>query len=1059
MNPVDLEIVADQFEADWKNRSRSEIETILESNRQNVKLLIELVHADLELRLKSGESARIESYLEQFPELKLDNAVLESLIRAEFWIRERREPGINLNEFVLRFPENYLCLVEPLDGAESSIDGDQGLPGLQDDRSYVSSRFSMERIFAEGGLGNVWLAHDHELDREVALKEIKNKHSANPKYQDRFVQEALITGSLDHPGVAPVYSLGQFRDGRPYYAMRLIRGKSLRSKISEFHESHLVTQRGIKRNLEFRRLLKNLLDACNTIEFAHSKGIIHRDIKPANIMIGQYGETLVVDWGLARQETPQENSLPSSSPISAETIALSRQRETTIEGQAMGSPAFMSPEQARGEMTSVGFASDVYSLGASLYNLVTGQVRPANQDLKKVFDNVRVASELRPLLSIACVAMSDEPKNRFQSPKVFAENVEHFLANEPVSCHDETFFEKLERQSRRHSGLLRTVAIAAVVVAVLAIVAVIRIDRAQRNTADALRRVEEARAGEQHAKDQAIAALKKEEKAKEAALRLKKNTDDLGGKLIEMLVQFGPANRGVPSGIERQLDILREGLPEESTQLEVQRLQALGQYEKGFGNLPAAVESFDKALKILVATQQFNTAEYARLNLNLASAYYEQGQTEKAESCLEIVFSEAFSTKAFSDIRVGALSLSAEIERDRNKLDLARHRATDALQLSIETFGKDDFHTQIVTDQLAGIYSLLNDHRTARKMFEELIDQQLELGLQNTRAGLTARRNYGVVLLEERRVSQALEVFEAVVADRGRIADSHDLETLDARMMLGHAKYHLARLNKLEDGVEFDAAVKLLQDTFEQHVESFGIEHPQTGMNALYLIEAWCGTARFKNSIFENEQERIHQAVDIANQLRSQHGQFFVTCNRVDNQVSRYFEHLNKMRLSLKFSELAVQGIVGRNKNAKSFFEIDPRDISILSAHGKRCFKTGDFENAVFWINKIPENEERLYVLTFSLVQLSEFEKAREAYWRYESRARNAQRILTILLSNWEFLESLLENGHAGPPMQRTIALLEKFVRSNGFQKMPEEDRERLNSILQKYHADESSLR
>ena len=1049
MNPVDLEVVADQFEAGWAKRSRQEIEDILQSNRANTALLIELVHADLELSLKSGDAARVEIYLDKFPELKQNITALESLIKTEFWIRERLEPDLNFSEFVLRFPENYLCLVDQSVVTEVASDVEDVIPDCQVDRSYVSTRFSMEKIHAEGGLGNVWLAHDHELDRKVALKEIKNKHATNPRYQSRFVQEALITGTLDHPGVAPVFSLGHFRDGRPYYAMRLVHGKSLRTKITEFHQAHSVEQRGIKRNLEFRRLLQSLLDACYTIEYAHSKGIIHRDIKPGNIMIGQYGETLVVDWGLARyQSDEQEEMTPREQTSSTDTVTMRLRRETTAEGQAIGSPAFMSPEQAIGNTASIGFASDVYGLGASLYNIVTGQTRPESHDDKDLHQLVNVALELRPLISIASVAMSYDPTDRFKSPKDFAENIERFLANEPIECHNETFLEKLERQTRRHSNLVRTVAIAAVVVAVLAVSSAIWINAEQQKTAKALADVSSARMGEQKAKETAIAALEKEQKAKEAAIRFKSNIEKLGRELLDTLFQSGPMNRGLPASISRQLDILRKELLDESPQLEIQRLLVLGQYEQSLGNLSEAVDSFERALRILVASRSFDSSEYAEVNLNLASAYYEQGQVDNAESCLEVVFNDSFASKEFANVRVGALSLSAEIERDKSNLEFAKKQARQALELAIATFGKDDFHTQIVTDQLAGIYSLLNDNETALVMFEALIEQQLELGFQNTRVGLTARRNYGVVLLEENRIREAVETMEAVVADRGRIFDGQELETLDAKMMLGHAKYHLARLNRVRGGREFDAAVKLIETAYEQHVEHFGIEHPQTGKNALYLIEAWRGAARFKKSTFEEEQDRIKKAAAIADQLREHHGKFFVTCNRVDNQVSRYFELFGKLPQAMEYSQKAAEGIVGRYKETDSLTQIDSRDAAILSGHAKRNFKIGDHEEVVFWLSRIAENEERLYVLTLSLIQLNEHEKAASAYWKLESASRSPQRLLNVLLFDLDFFEALVEKDSEQKGMKRTLELVEKFRQSENFLGMDEKDRERLQSIL-----------
>lgn len=1049
MNPIELEIVADNFEANWAQRSRREIEDLLETSRHNFALLVELVHADLELRLKSGESARVESYLEPYPELGQDLEIVESLLKTEYGMRERREPEINFSEFVIRFPDHYSCLVDSTEERRSTDNLQEVMSESQVDRSYVSKRFSMERIQAEGGLGNVWLAHDHELDRKVALKEIKNKHAANPKYQSRFVQEALITGALDHPGVAPVYSLGHFRDGRPYYAMRLIRGKSLRTKIGDFHQSNCVARRGIKQNLEFRRLLQNLLDACNTIEFAHSKGVIHRDIKPGNIMVGQYGETLVVDWGLARFQTDQASDDESLQVESHhDTISSLRQCETTIEGQAIGSPAFMSPEQALGDLAAVSFPSDVYGLGASLFNLVTGHTRPQGSngnELKRASD---VAQELQPLISIARVAMSHQPSDRFESPGVFAESVEKFLANEPVDCHQESFLEKLERVTRRHSGLVRSVAIASVLVALIAIFAAVRINSEKQIASTALAIAKEARSGERKAKEEALASLDEEQKAREAVMGLKKDTDDLGRKLIETFSQYSPVNRGLPPSVINQLDVLRERLPEESPQLEVLRLTTLGQIEKSLGNLDDAIVSFENALEIIRGLGEVRSADYAAINLNLAKAYYAQGRTSDSEVCLKVVFDEEFSKPEFANHRMGAHSLSAQIERDRNNLNLAQERATQALELAITTFGQDDVQAQVATDQLAGIYSLMNDKKTALRMYERLIAQQSEKGFEGTRAGLMARRNYGVVLQELNRFAEAVRVMEDVVVDRVRMFRSDDLETLDAQMMLGHAKYKLALRKKVAGGGEFDIAAGQLEKTFSDHVEHFGMTHPQTAKNAVYLIEAWCGTARFKERKLHQERDRLARAIEIADQLRQHHGKHFVTCNRVDNQVSRYFERLKDLPTALKYSELAVEGVVIRAGNPKSFEDLDRRDVAILSAHALRNYRVGNFEEAVYWLDRIEKSDKRLAALTACLVELKDFSRARDIYYELESGTSQDLKLLELMLYNLDFLESLFEEGRLRKTLKRSPRILRRFTESIAFQKFAEIRRERIISIL-----------
>ena len=257
-------------------------------------------------------------------------------------------------------------------------------------------RFRVLRPHARGGLGAVFVALDAELHREVALKQILDAHADDPTSRQRFLLEAEITGGLEHPGIVPVYGLGTYGDGRPYYAMRFIRGDSLKEAIDRFHADDGLKSDPGRRSLGLHKLLRRFLDVCNAIDYAHSRGVLHRDIKPGNIIVGRHGETLVVDWGLAKAtgdsaESAEERTLrPSSASGSAETLP----------GSALGTPAYMSPEQARGELDRLGPRSDVYSLGATLYCLLTGGRRWRAMTSARCCGGPRQATSRRPAPSI-----------------------------------------------------------------------------------------------------------------------------------------------------------------------------------------------------------------------------------------------------------------------------------------------------------------------------------------------------------------------------------------------------------------------------------------------------------------------------------------------------------------------------------------------------------------------------------------------------------------------------------------------------------------------------------
>jgi serine/threonine protein kinase len=361
------------------------------------------------------------------------------------------------------------------------------LSGLGDDSSassigttYMGQRFRILNFHARGGLGEVMQAEDAELNRSVALKQIRGDLAHDPRSRSRFVLEARITGMLEHTGVVPIYALGQHPDGRPYYAMRLVHGETLLDAITRLHWPSSGTRKSSRlgRNLAFRELVTRFVVVCETVQFAHDRHILHRDIKPENIMLSEYGETLLVDWGLAKIQDQSESTTVGNQ------ATLAAAGHVTRPGQRMGTPGYMSPEQESGRLEHLGPSTDIYSLGATLLHLLTGQ-RPDSASVQVSVPGqqpvgVRQSADrtVPAALRAACAkAMQSNPQDRYESAQQFAEDIRRWLADEPVSAWREPLLHRLGRNLRKHPGIVWGLIFSALAV-VLALVAIVRIQAA-----------------------------------------------------------------------------------------------------------------------------------------------------------------------------------------------------------------------------------------------------------------------------------------------------------------------------------------------------------------------------------------------------------------------------------------------------------------------------------------------------------------------------------------------------------------------------------------------------
>jgi serine/threonine-protein kinase len=409
---------------------------------------------DLDAEQRAGVEAMVALHVKKHGNLEKSLAVIPA-------VRSTRESLAAIGD-----PDIEHLLTQLASGSEG--DADRTASYAVGTATSDGQRFRLLRPHARGGLGEVFVALDAELHREVALKQILEKHADDPVSRLRFVAEAEITGGLEHPGVVPVYGLGTYGSGRPFYAMRFIKGDSLKEAIEHFHGDDTLKDHPGRRSLELRKLLRRFLDVCNAVDYAHSRGVIHRDIKPANVILGRHGETLVVDWGLAKAIGRVDPS------VGEQTVAPSSSGSSeTLPGTALGTPAYMSPEQAGGDLDRLGPRSDVYSLGATLYCILTGRPPLEGDNIGEILrrvqaGDVREPREVDPALdkgleAVCMKAMATKPADRYATCRALAEDVERWMADEPVSAWREPPSRRFLRWLARHRTGVTAAGVALVV--------------------------------------------------------------------------------------------------------------------------------------------------------------------------------------------------------------------------------------------------------------------------------------------------------------------------------------------------------------------------------------------------------------------------------------------------------------------------------------------------------------------------------------------------------------------------------------------------------------------
>ncbi len=674
--PINEDLIQ-QFEDAMFSKQASPIEDYLPEQNQSTYLgtLLELIQIEMELAWRDWQNqntgteapslpARIGDYMERFSALRDSPDCIELLSEYEFDLRWKFGDQPSRSEYAEHAPrfadsENGTVDNTPATKPRSSSDI---FNVLRTNRLTPGQQIDRYRMIAEqgrGGFGTVWRAIDTKLNREIAFKLLHVKEKNYPFARERFVNEAKITARLDHPGIVAVHDVSHLDSQWPYYTMKLVRGKTLSQKIKELHQPHTISEKS--HDVLLRGLLRSFLSVCKSMQFAHSQNVIHRDLKPQNIIVGKFGETIILDWGLAKDLNEMDNDLSESTDSIHNEMFFKSDSGATQTGEVKGTPAYMSPEQAHGNIEQIDQLSDVFCLGAILFHVLTGSVpfegstaktalSSAQENLKRTPRQINRNVD-RAIESICLKAMATQKTDRYSSVKHLVNDIENYLADQPVSAHPESLLTQTGRWMRGHRQLVRAASIAAIVGLIGLTIGIIMISSAYQRADNARRISDAAKIDADRARDKA------QDREREAARQFDRaNTNlDLAKSSIEaLLVKITRDPRLEDKGIQpllaeiaREAELLYESLVAkqgDDIKLKIDRVTSFVQLAR----INSILEDTDKAyryaqqavelsheLEKLEPLKPYHLLRTCSTRRLIADIYQDRGQFDKAVAVCE----------------------------------------------------------------------------------------------------------------------------------------------------------------------------------------------------------------------------------------------------------------------------------------------------------------------------------------------------------------------------------------------------------------------------------------